>query len=204
MTTLVLDNGFYDVPPGRLATVVTHLEMRAPAPLRPCPTPDRVTLERVVAPELDWYRDLFTRVGGHEWLWFSRLNMTEEALSAILGDPQVAIWALNLNGQAEGFLELDFRDEGACELAFLGVTSVLIGTGAGRFLMNEAITRAWAAPITRFHVHTCTLDHPGALPFYIRSGFTPIRQQIEIANDPRVTGNFPTTAGPRVPIFGSG
>jgi len=172
-----LDNGLYDVPPGRLATVVTYLEMTQPAPLRPRPAPQGSTLEPVRKPGLDWYRDLFTRVGGHDWLWFSRLNMTDQALSTILNDPKVAIWALSLNGQTQGLLELDFREESACELAFLGVTSELIGTGAGRYLMNEAISRAWAAPIDRFHVHTCTLDHPAALPTYKKAGFVQFKEE---------------------------
>ena len=60
---------------------------------------------------------------------------------------------------------------------------------------------AWARPIARFHVHTCTLDSPGALSFYRRSGFTPVRQQIEIAADPRVTGDLPREAGAHIPLF---
>ncbi len=204
MSDPVLSNGLYDVPPGRLATVVTYLEMQAPAPLRPEQAPDGVELAHVPAPDVDWYRDLFSRVGGHDWLWISRMAMTDSELQSILSDPKVEICAIIRNGQAEGFLELDSRQEGECELAFFGVTSALIGTGAGRFLMNEAIRRAWAQPIKRFHVHTCTLDHPGALAFYRRSGFTPIRQQIEIEDDPRVHGDFPPTAGPHVPMFRQG
>jgi len=201
MSALVLDNGFYDVPPGRLATVVTYLEMRAHAPQRPAQAPEGVILAHVPEPDLDWYRDLFTRVGGHDWLWFSRLKMTDDDLSVIVNAPKVEIFALTRDGQAEGLLELDFRQQGACELAFFGVTPALIGSGAGRYLMNEAVSRAWAQPIKRFHVHTCTLDHPRALGFYIRSGFVPVRQQIEIDDDPRVNGNFPATAGPHVPVF---
>jgi GNAT superfamily N-acetyltransferase len=77
----------------------------------------------------------------------------------------------------------------------------LLGTGAGRFLMNMAIRLAWEKPISRFHVHTCTLDHPEALEFYKRSGFTPYRQQIEIEDDPRLAGQLPMDAGKRVPII---
>ena len=197
----MLKDGIHDVPPGKLATVVTHLEMRAAAPFRDSVAPDGVVLEQVAKPGLEWYRDLFNRVGGHDWLWFSRLKMTNQALSGVLNDPNLRIWALTKDGQAEGLLELDFRQTGECELAFFGVTANLIGTGAGRFLMNQAITNAWAQPIKRFHVHTCTLDHPGAVGFYIRSGFKPVRQQIEIEDDPRVTGDFPTSAGPHVPVF---
>ena len=197
----MLKDGFHDVPPGKLATVVTHLEMRAAAPFRDSVAPDGVVLEQVAKPGLEWYRDLFNRVGGHDWLWFSRLKMTDQALSGVLNDPNLRIWALTKDGQAEGLMELDFRQTGECELAFFGVTANLIGTGAGRFLMNQAITNAWAQPIKRFHVHTCTLDHPGAVGFYIRSGFKPVRQQIEIEDDPRVTGDFPASAGPHVPVF---
>jgi GNAT superfamily N-acetyltransferase len=201
MPVPVLENGFHDVPPGRLATVVTHLEMRVPAPLRQRPAPEGVTLEHVQAPDPDWYRDLFTRVGGHDWLWFSRLAMAGDELSGVITDPGVEIWALNLDGLAEGLLELDFRQNGACELAFFGVTRALIGTGAGRFAMNHAIVRAWARPIGLFHVHTCTLDHPAALGFYIRSGFVPVRQQVEIGDDPRLGGFLAKDAGPHVPVF---
>lgn len=196
-----LTDGFHDVPPGKLATVVTHLEMRAPAPLRPIGGPDGGSFDLVPTPTTDWYRDLYDRVGGHDWLWFSRLQMDDLALSEILSNPGVDIYTVAKDGRAEGLLELDFRQDRACELAFLGVTAALIGSGAGRYLMNEAISRAWARDIDLFHVHTCTLDHPDALGFYIRSGFTPVRQQIEIVDDPRVTGEFPMSAGPRVPVF---
>lgn len=197
---MMLAPGFYDVPPGMVATVVTHLEMRAPAASRPVPAPGGIRLTRVEAPAPDWYRDLYTRVGG-DWLWFSRLQMEEAELSAILTDPGVEIWAVEKDGRAEGLLELDFRHDGDCELAFFGLTAALIGSGAGRLLMNTAIERAWARPIARFHVHTCTLDSPGALSFYRRSGFTPVRQQIEIAADPRVTGDLPREAGAHIPLF---
>lgn len=201
MTIPSLTDGLYNIPPGKLATVVTHLEMHAPAPLRPIGAPDGVSFDLVSTPNTDWYRDLFDRVGGHDWLWFSRLKMDDTTLSAILSNPSVDIYTLTKDGRAEGLLELDFRQDRTCELAFLGVTATLLGSGAGRFLMNEAINRAWARDIDLFHVHTCTLDHPDALGFYIRSGFTPVRQQIEIEGDPRVTGDFPMSAGPRVPVF---
>lgn len=197
---MTLERGFYDVPPGMVATVVTHLEMRAPAALRPAPAQEGIRLTRIEAPAPDWYRDLYTRVGS-DWLWFSRLQMPEAELSAILTDPGIEIWAVEKDGRAEGLLELDFRQDGDCELAFFGLTGALIGSGAGRLLMNKAIEQAWSRPIARFHVHTCTLDSPGALNFYRRSGFTPVRQQIEIAADPRLTGDLPHAAGAHIPMF---
>lgn len=196
----MLGSGFYDVAPGKVATVVTHLEMTERAEQRAVPKPDGVMLERINA-TVDWYRDIYRRVGGQDWLWFSRIGMSDGELSSILHDPHVEIYALIKDGVAEGFMELDYRINGECELAYFGVTSVLLGSGAGRYLMNAAINRVWGKPINRFHVHTCTLDHPEALGFYRRSGFTPYRQQIEIADDPRLLGQLPMDAGRRVPIL---
>jgi hypothetical protein len=68
--------------------------------------------------------------------------------------------------------------------------------------MNEAVSRAFAQPISRFFVHTCSLDHPGALPFYMRSGFKPYRRAIEVADDPRLLGFLPLEAAPHVPVLG--
>jgi len=181
--------------------VVTHLEMTDRAPTRPVSAPDGVALRRV-RPTLDWYRDVFNRVGAQEWLWFERLTYDDEKLAGIITDPDVEIFTLSRDGRDEALLELDFRTKGQCELAYFGLTPKLIGSGAGRFLMNHAIDAAWSRDITRFHVHTCTIDSPQALGFYIRSGFVPYRRQIEIAPDPRLSGMLGRDAGPGVPIIG--
>lgn len=196
----MLASGIHDVAPGKIATVVTHLEMTEQADPRPVPEPDSVKLKHVDA-TVDWYRDIYRRVGGQDWLWFARIGMSDEKLSDILRDPRVIVYTLIKDGVAEGLLELDYRIDGECELAYFGVTSVLLGSGAGRYLMNTAIQLAWEKPINRFHVHTCTLDHPEALGFYRRSGFTPYRQQIEIEDDPRLAGRLPMDAGQRAPII---
>lgn len=194
----MLRDGLHDVPPGKLAAVVTHLEMRSSAPLRGRLAPAGVSLRRVREPGIDWYRALYAEVG-RDWLWFSRLDMADDRLRSILHDPLVEVFAVEAAGRDAGLLELDFRQPGDCELAFFGLAAPLIGTGAGGWLMDQAITRAWSRPIERFHVHTCTLDHPGALEFYIRSGFVPVRRQVEIADDPRLTGRLPRAAAPQVP-----
>ena len=196
---MILPDGYSDVPAGKIAAVVTHLEMTARPALRPDP-PAAWSLRRVETPGLDWFRDLYRRVG-EEWLWFSRLQMTDEELAAIIQSPLVEVYALVQDGRDEGLLELDFREPGQCELAFFGVTSKLIGSGAGRWLMNRALERAWSRPVSRVWVHTCTLDHPGAVAFYQRSGFRPFRRQVEIADDPRLDGTLSRSAARHVPII---
>lgn len=197
----MLADGFHAVPPGRVAAIVTHLEMTAPPDRPPAPLPPGLTLERVEGPETGWYRDLFTRVGALDWLWFSRLRMSEAALSAILRDPAVEVFALMDGGRAEGLMELDFREAGACELAFLGLTPAVQGRGAGRALMAAAIARAFGRRVARFTVHTCTFDSPVALPFYMRSGFVPVRREVEVVADPRLDGAIPAGAAPHVPVI---
>ena len=194
----MLPDGYLDVPPGKLASVVTSLEMSAR--VAPCPEPAVVnwSLRRVVLPDAAWYRELFRRVG-EEWLWFSRLRMSGPELEAVIRDPAVEVYAVEYRGRDEGLLELDFRTAGVCELAFFGLTGALRGTGAGRWLMNRAAELAWVRPIGRLWVHTCTLDHPGALEFYRRAGFVPIKRQIEVADDPRQTGVVSSGAAPQIP-----
>mgnify|MGYP000285568498 FL=1 len=196
----MLTDGYHDVPLGKLAMVVTHLEMRDPAPLRDVPAPEGVTL-RALTPTLDWYRDIFRRVG-QDWLWFGRLTKTDAELQALLSDADTQFFTLTKDGSDEALLELKFTADGTCELAYFGLTPALIGSGAGRYLMNHAIRTAWARPISRFHLHTCTLDSPQALSFYIRSGFTPFKRQVEVADDPRLIDLLDKDAGAHVPTIG--
>lgn len=196
-----MQNGYHQLPAGKIAAVVTYLEMTAWPASTPRPWPDMFDLRRVERADLAWYRALFRRIG-EDWLWFSRLSMSDATLAAILHDPSTEVYILSHDGNDIGLLELDFRKPPECELAFLGLTADAIGTGAGGALMDAAIDRVWtrSPAITRFLVHTCTLDHPGALAFYQRAGFKPYVRSIEIADDPRLDGRLPRTAAAWLPI----
>jgi len=113
----------------------------------------------------------------------------------------VAEYALVHDGRDEGLLELDFREAGACEIGMFGVTANLVGTGAGRWLMNRALELAWARDVSRVWLHTCSFDHPAALGFYQHSGFRPFRRQIEVEDDPRLDGTAPRDVARHVPII---
>lgn len=199
-TAVALRDGYTDIPSGRIAAIATTLEMLSP----PAPTPSSrdlaLDLRLVETAALGWYRDLFRQIG-EPWLWQSRLRLADDALSRILHDPAVEVWAASADGADVGLVELDFRQPGACELVYFGLTVPWTGRGAGHRLIRHAIARAWANPIRRFWVHTCTLDHPGALGFYIRSGFQPIGRQLEISPDPRLDGTLSPDAAPGVPVI---
>ena len=195
----MLNAGYHAVPPKMIATVVTSLEMLKPPTLRPEAPGQNWRLDRL-APDPTEYRRLYRAVG-EDWLWFSRLLLTDAELAAIIGSADVEVYKLTDNGNGAGLLELDFRQTDECELAFFGLSQTLIGGPAGRWLMNRAIQHAWSRPVRRFWAHTCTLDHPSALGFYKRSGFRPFRRQIEIAEDPRLSGLVPMDAAAHVPLL---
>lgn len=184
-----------------IATIVTHLEMRE----RPRPAPVPSAPLRLVPwkmPDLPAYRALFRRVG-EPWLWFSRLVMPDAQLATILHDPAVEVYAVvDPRGIEVGLLELDFRSLPDCELAFFGLVPELNGKGLGKWLMAHAKSLAWRKGVERFWVHTCTLDSPAALGFYIRAGFTPHAREVETFADPRLLGVLPREAAPQIPLLG--
>ena len=189
------------VADGELAAVVTYLEMRSP-PADEVPA-SSLSLSRIEQPAADGYRTLFRLVGA-PWLWFSRLAMDDNALNAIILDPDVELYAVeDEQGCDAGMIELDFREPGECELAFVGLVPELSGKGHGRWLLAETVRRAWREGVRRVHVHTCSLDHPAALGAYRRAGFIPYKRAIERFPDPRLLGILPSDCAPQVPLLGT-
>lgn len=188
------------VADGELAAVVTFLEMHKSPEIDVPSSP--LSLRRVEDPQPAVYRELFRKIGSR-WLWFSRLIMDDASLAAIIRHPGVELFTVvDESGSEVGLLELDFRELGECELAFVGLVPELSGQGHGRWLLSEAIARAWREGVSRVHVHTCTLDHPAALAAYRRSGFTPYRRAIERFADPRLIGALPRDCAPQIPLIG--
>jgi len=189
------------IPNEELAAIVTYLEMTE----RPVIEPPRSTLDlkRIPNPSVERYRELFRLVGA-PWLWFSRLIMDDTALAAIVRHPNVELFAVqDGNGRDVGMLELDFREVGECQLAFVGLVPELSGLGHGRWLLEEAVRRAWRDSVNRVQVHTCSLDHPAALAAYRRAGFTPVKRAIERFTDPRLLGILPKDCAPQIPLLGT-
>jgi GNAT superfamily N-acetyltransferase len=189
-----------DVPPGKIATVVTHLGMATKPPGRPDPPGCEGLSLASIDGDVDRYLAIYATLG-ERWMWFSRLVMPRVQLAGILRDPAVEAFAVTRGGVDRGLLELDFREAGACEIAFFGLYDGETGCGAGRWLMNRALARAWRPGIGRVWVHTCTFDHPRAVEFYRRSGFSVERLQIEVDDDPRLNGKMRREAAPHVPII---
>lgn len=185
------------LPPGQVGAVVTRLEMRErprPAPLPPSP----LRLRRWREVDLAKYRQLFARVGAR-WLWYSRLAMGDIELRAAIGEVHAVE---DLRGIEIGMIELDPPQDGAARIRFLGLVPELAGQGHGRWLIAQALALAWQPGVARIELFTCSLDHPAALPAYLRAGFTAVSRGFETFPDPRLAGLLPRDCAPQIPIVG--
>lgn len=194
----MISDGYTDIPTGKIASVVTYLEMLARPAL--VDTSSEVRLRQVRNPGLDWYRAIFRRAGA-QWLWFSRLAMTDEHLTAVLHGSDVEFLLAEREGKEIGMAELDRSQSPNVEITSFALFSEAIGKGLGRPFMTKLLNRAWDGGTTRVWLHTCNLDGPAALGFYIKCGFRPYKRAIEVADDPRIRGILPEDAAPQVPII---
>lgn len=187
------------IPPGHVGTVVTFLEMRAPPAPSPFPSAP-LRMRRCEAIGADAYRALFRRVGGR-WLWYSRLLMDDSALLVRIGELHVVA---DPGGIEVGLVELERRPEGgACAIRFLGLVPELAGKGHGRWLLAETLALCWRKDTEIVTVSTCSLDHPAALPAYLRAGFVAVGRAFEHFPDPRLSGLLPEDVAPQIPLVGS-
>lgn len=154
-----------------------YLEMFAP-PKRSSPPPcEGLAVTHVRSPTTQYYRSLYDVVG-EDFNWRSRRKMTEEQLLAIIGDPLDELHVLHVNGVPAGFAELDRRQPNEIELVQFGLMPQFIGQGLGKWFLNASVDIAWTYNPKRLWVHTCTLDHPNALPNYIKAGFTLYKEEV--------------------------
>lgn len=188
-------------PPGHIKVTVTYLEMTAKPARRQRPHPhDRLSLLRAENCTNSFYRYLYDTVG-EEWLWWFRRAMPAAELRAILDDDRVEIYIPYIAGVPAGYVELDRRTEGRCEIQYLGLVPEFIGKGIGPWLLDWAIEAGWnGAGVEKLTVNTCDLDHPRALMTYQRAGFRPVGQEVRFDPDPRLAGLIRRDAGAHVPL----
>jgi len=207
----MIPDGYTDLAAGKIASVVTYLEMLERPPLTDVSSTgmqsgtrsgmqSEVRLRQVQNAGLDWYRALYRRAGA-PWLWFSRLEMTDEQLAALLHRSTTELFVGERDGSEIGIAELDRSQAPNVEIMSFALLPEVIGKGLGRALLRQLLDRAWSHSTARVWLHTCNLDGPTALSFYVKCGFCPYKRAIEVADDPRIRGILPEDAAPQVPII---
>jgi GNAT superfamily N-acetyltransferase len=156
----------------------TYLEMRAPGELTPVPAPrDPPRLERIEGCTVSFFRYLYAEVG-RAYHWRDRLSWSDRQVQAHIANPAVSLWLLTTGATPAGYFELLAREDRSIEIAYFGLLPEFVGRGWGGFLLTRAVETAWAMEPDRVWLHTCTLDHPAALPNYIRRGFRAIGEEV--------------------------
>lgn len=150
---------------------ITYLEMKfRPVSAVSDQNRDDFTVLKANSVTTSFYRYLYDAVG-RSWRWTDRKILADNQLREILSDKNVWIYVLYFSGSPIGFFELDARQDETIDIAYFGLMPDFIGQGLGRWLLNQAIQKAWERKPDRLTVNTCTLDHPSALPLYKSFGF---------------------------------
>ncbi len=156
----------------------TYLEMFA-RPERIVPPPRAgLAVVHVPTPTVAYYRALYDAVG-RDYDWTSRKKLSDAELAALLNDPRLEVHLLTADGAPAGFAELDRRTEGEIELVQFGLLPAFIGQGLGRYFLQWTIDKAWSYSPRRLWLHTCTKDHPAALPNYLKAGFVVCKEVVK-------------------------
>jgi GNAT superfamily N-acetyltransferase len=156
----------------------TYLEMFARPEWVVPPPGEGLAVVHARKPTVAYYRFLYDAVG-RDYDWTSRRKLSDTELAALLNDPRLEVHVLMAEGVPAGLAELDRRVEGENELVQFGLVPEFIGRGLGRYFLRWTIDRAWSYRPRRFWLHTCTKDHPAALPNFLKAGFTIYKEEVE-------------------------
>jgi GNAT superfamily N-acetyltransferase len=163
----------------RVEVVRTFLELSTPAQLKPAKIEDDplLRLARVPVPSVPLVQRLYREVGeAHHWV--DRWTWSARQWRDWVGRPGYGVWILSYDGDLAGFFELENQPDGSVEIALFGLVPRHQGRGLGKHLLTVAVEVAWAIGASRVWLHTCTLDHPAALPNYLARGFVPVKTEM--------------------------
>ena len=163
---------------------VTYLQMfEAPSYGMPA-LPDSVPVIQAERPTAAFYRFLYGTVG-KPWQWYERLKLNDNELLNVVHSSRVEIHVLYKAGVPAGYVEMVAEPGNETEIAYFGLMPEFIGEGLGRFFLRWSLAYAWSREPTRVWLHTCSLDHPAALPNYESAGLSRYRRERVFIIDPR-------------------
>ena len=158
--------------------VRTHLEMRDRAALQPATLADpSIRVEQVHGCPPSFWRYLYTEVG-RAYHWIDRLPWSDDDIRAYLNDPAVTLWLMTVAGAPAGYFELRRDRVNGTEIVYFGLLPEFTGRGLGGHMLTAAVEAAWSQGPERVWLHTNTMDHPSALPNYLKRGFTAFHSEV--------------------------
>jgi GNAT superfamily N-acetyltransferase len=155
---------------------IYYLEMLAHAQRFVPPPRSGLSVIHAKHPTVAYYRFLYNGVG-KDYHWLYRGSLSDADLAAFVHNPLNEVYVLHVDGSPAGFAELDRRNNDDIELVQFGLMPEYIGHGLGKYFLQWTIDKAWSYQPKRFWLHTCTLDHPVALPNYRKAGFVLYKEE---------------------------
>ena len=155
----------------RIPMTVTFLDQSSKPAVLPPPAPrGRHAIMRAEKPAPHFYRYLYDTIGD-KYFWVDRRKISHEKLAEIIHAPTNCLYVLYTEGNPAGMAELDLKPDNSANIAYFGLMPEAMGKHLSFFFLYHTCMNAWAHPIKRLTVNTCTLDSPRALPLYQRMGF---------------------------------
>ena len=114
-------------------------------------------------------RFLYALVGA-DWRWTDKSPWTDAQWREYAEADQMRTFLAFLDGSIAGYYELHREPVGDVEIAIFGLAPKFVGKGYGGALLTDALEQAWGMKPGRVWLHTCTEDHPSALPNYLARG----------------------------------
>lgn len=163
-----------------LPIIITFLEMHSPKALRPKRSSDlRFTVHEPLVKQWEYNRQLY-RLVGSDWQWTDKNAWTDQQWRNYVESDRLRTLAAHYDGSLAGYYELRQDPAGGIEVAIFGLVPQFIGRGWGGVLLTHALETAWRERPRRVWLHTCSLDHPAALPNYQKRGMSVYRTETRL------------------------
>ena len=163
--------------PPSTPVITYYLEMTSPRQVIESSASNGLHVVEAMVKQYPLNRFLFEFIG-RAWGWIDKLEWTDQQWQEYAESDNLRTWVAYIKGSPAGYYEL-LRVDNCVEIAYFGLAETFIGKGYGAFLLTQAARCAWAWGHTqRVWVHTCTKDHPNALPNYQARGFTVYRKEV--------------------------
>lgn len=156
-----------------------YLEMRSPGDISAKNRSEELCICECEIKQFQFNRFLYQLIGG-PWQWLDKLSWSDDEWIEYAENDNLRTWVAYHKGSPAGYYDLQQQEGGNVEISYFGLAPRFIGMGFGGYLLSQAIKSAWEWQGTkRVWVHTCTLDHPGALENYKARGMTVYHEETE-------------------------
>lgn len=180
-----------------IKTEITYMEM-ASRSVAHAPNLGGYTVDYVARPNFVFYINLYRDVG-RDYIWNYRPGQTEAEVTALIQADNNQLYVLRDGDRAVGMAELDVSKPDDVEIIHFGLLPDLTGKGIGGEFLQHIVNMLWDRGVKRIWLSTCGLDHPKAIPFYQKAGFSVFKTKEGEFIDYRHSDFYSKDDAPQIP-----